>query len=195
MSVAELTSFADDALAGLAHRRLDFEQSDTGELLRGAFQERGWIAMRVVWMRHEVALGAGETPTVEEVPYDSVAQLRARWHLEDFPDQDAAGYHAQAREVALARGVRVLAMHDGGEPVAFAHVERRGASAEITQVYVDPGHRGSGRGTALVRAAIAASADAADLWICADDEDRPKELYARLGFRPVWTVTEFLRLP
>jgi hypothetical protein len=29
----------------------------------------------------------------------------------------------------------------------------------------------------------------------ADDEDRPKELYARLGFRPVYTAMEFTRLP
>jgi hypothetical protein len=34
-----------------------------------------------------------------------------------------------------------------------------------------------------------------DLWIVADDEDRPKELYARLGFRPAWTAMEFQRLP
>jgi hypothetical protein len=33
------------------------------------------------------------------------------------------------------------------------------------------------------------------LWICADDEDRPKQLYTRLGFRPVLTTTEYARLP
>jgi hypothetical protein len=31
--------------------------------------------------------------------------------------------------------------------------------------------------------------------ICADDEDRAKELYARLGFVPAWTTVEFLRPP
>ena len=44
-------------------------------------------------------------------------------------------------------------------------------------------------------AAIAAAGDVRDLWISADDEDRPKELYGRLGFRPAWTAMEFLRLP
>jgi hypothetical protein len=34
-----------------------------------------------------------------------------------------------------------------------------------------------------------------DLWIDADDEDRPKELHARLGFTPVSTLIEFTRLP
>jgi hypothetical protein len=51
------------------------------------------------------------------------------------------------------------------------------------------------RGTAMTRAAIEAAGDARDLWIVADDEGRPKELYARLGFRPAWVTMEFLRLP
>jgi GNAT superfamily N-acetyltransferase len=62
-------------------------------------------------------------------------------------------------------------------------------------VYVRPDYRGSGRGTAITRAAIEAAGDVGDLWIVADDEDRPKELYARLGFRPAWISMEFVRAP
>ena len=58
-----------------------------------------------------------------------------------------------------------------------------------------PEHRGDGRGTALTRAAIEAAGDVDELWIVADDEDRPKHLYARHGFSPAWTSTEFLRAP
>ena len=47
----------------------------------------------------------------------------------------------------------------------------------------------------MTRAAIEAAGEVDDLWIVADDEGRPKQLYARLGFRPVWTSTEFLRAP
>jgi hypothetical protein len=45
------------------------------------------------------------------------------------------------------------------------------------------------------RAAIEAAGDLQDLWITADAEDRPKELYARLGFRTAWMTMEFLRPP
>jgi GNAT superfamily N-acetyltransferase len=86
-------------------------------------------------------------------------------------------------------------VREGGVPVAFAQLERDGAGAEITQVYVHPEHRGGGRGTAMTRAAIEAADGVRDLWIAADDDDRPKELYARLGFRPAWTEMEFLLLP
>ena len=69
------------------------------------------------------------------------------------------------------------------------------AAAEITEVFVHPAHRGGGLGTALTRAAIEAAGPVGDLWIGADDEDRPKELYARLGFRAAWTAMEFTREP
>ena len=135
------------------------------------------------------------TFAVEEIPYDAVHDLRVAWYQEESPGQDPGEYHAQAREVALRRDAQVLAVREGGEPVAFAQLERHGDAAEITQVYVHPEHRGGGRGTAMTRAAIEAAGDVRDLWIVADDEDRPKELYARLGFRPAMTSMEFLRSP
>jgi GNAT superfamily N-acetyltransferase len=121
--------------------------------------------------------------------------LWVAWHLEDYPDQDPTARYAEARDVALRRHAQVLAVLERDAPVAFAQLERDGDAAEITQVYVQPEYRGDGRGTAITREAISAAADVRDLWIVADDEDRPKQLYARLGFRPAWTAMQFLRLP
>jgi GNAT superfamily N-acetyltransferase len=194
MSVEALTAFADAALAGLAHRRVDFDLVTVAEPLRAGFEVRGWKATRIVWMRHEIPPPPGREASVEEIPYDVAHDLRVAWHREDFPARDAGEYHVQAREVARRRDVRVLAVREGGSPVAFAELERDGAAAEITAVYVHPDHRGGGRGTAMTRAAIETAGDARDLWIAADDDGRPKQLYARLGFRPAWTTMEFLRL-
>jgi GNAT superfamily N-acetyltransferase len=124
-----------------------------------------------------------------------VLELRLAWHSQDFPDLETPDYIANAREVAMTRDVQVIATSAGEELVGFTQVERSGSGAEITQVYVHPAHRGSGRGTALTRAAIEAAGDVDDLWIVADDEGRPKQLYARLGFRPAWTSIEFVRAP
>lgn len=196
LSGAELAAFADRALAGLGHRRLDFELIGAGESRREELLRLGWKATKLVWMSHQRPLpGAGPEIEVEEVPYEAVDELRRRWHLEDFPEAESASYEAAAREVAETRDVRVLAVRDGQRPIAFAQLERAGSGAEITQVYVAPEHRGGGRGTAMTRAATVAAAGAEDLWIVADDEDRPKRLYRRLGFEPAWTVMEFLRLP
>jgi len=195
MSVEELVAFTEEALAGLSHRRLDFDLLEAAEVLRGDFEARGWKAFRLLWMRHDAALLPGPALAVEEVAYDAVRDLRVAWHREDFPDQDPVAYLAQSREVALRHGAQVLAVREGRAFVAFAQLEREGGAAEITQVYVRPEYRGAGRGTALTRAAIEAAGDVKDLWIAADDEDRPKDLYARLGFRPAWTTMEYTRLP
>jgi ribosomal protein S18 acetylase RimI-like enzyme len=195
MSLEGLVAVADEALAGLEHRRFDFDDVAVAEPLRPGFEALGWKTMRLVWMRHESPPPPGPDVAVGEVPYDAVQELRLAWYGEDFPDQSAISYFEHAREVAMSRDVRVLAVHDGDRPIAFAQLERAGDSAEITQVFVHPDYRGAGRGTAMTRAAIEAAGDARDLWIAADDEDRPKDLYARLGFRPAWTAMEVTRWP
>jgi GNAT superfamily N-acetyltransferase len=196
MSVDELVDFAEEALAGLSHRRIDFDLVEAAEPLRAGFAALGWRTPRLLSMRHEQTPppAASDLP-VEEVPYDAVHDLRLAWHREDFPEQDPTRYHAHEREVALRRAARVLAVHEAGRPVAFAQLEYGEDAAEITRVYVHPDYRGAGRGTAMMCAAIEAAGDVRDLWIAADDEDRPKELYARLGFRPVWTAMEVTRWP
>jgi GNAT superfamily N-acetyltransferase len=195
MSVEELAAFADQALAGLAHRRVDFDLVDAAEPLRQGFEAKDWTATRLLWMRHEALVPPGADVAVEEVPYDAVHELRLAWHREDFPDQDPGDYHAYARDISLRRGARVLVVREDRRPVAFAQLEGDDAGAEITHVYVHPEYRGAGRGTALTRAAVQAAGDLQDLWITADAEDRPRKLYARLGFRPAWVTMEFLRKP
>ncbi len=122
-------------------------------------------------------------------------ELRMAWHAEDFPGQKLGDHLAEAREAAALLGARVFAVLEGDAPVAFTQLEWIGRSVEVAQVYVRPERRGRGLGTALTGAAIGAAEDADEVWIVADDEGRPKELYSRLGFRPVWTAVELLRLP
>jgi ribosomal protein S18 acetylase RimI-like enzyme len=198
MSVAELISFSDRALAGLEHRMLSFERARAAEPLRGEFVSAGWTFTRLVWMHHEgprpVAADA-DGQGVTAVPYDAVAALRSAWHEEDFPGRDPSEFHCQVREVALARGSRTLAIVEEDQPVAYAGLDLGDDGIEIGAVYVRADHRGRGHGTAVTRAAIAAAGDVEHLWICADADDRPKELYARLGFRPVLVTVDVLRLP
>jgi ribosomal protein S18 acetylase RimI-like enzyme len=195
MSADELVAFADDALGDLAHRRLDFEQEAGGEPLRARFEELGWMTERLVWMRHETAPPPQPDLRVQEVSHEDVYDLLVGWLKADFPDHGMRDYIAQAREVAQRRGAQVLAVREGDTPVGFAQLEHHDGSAEIANVYVHPDHRGRGLGTAITGAAIRAAGGARDLWIVADDEGRPKELYRRLGFEPAWTAIEATRLP
>jgi GNAT superfamily N-acetyltransferase len=195
LSADELVAAADSAFTGLDHRRIDFERAEAGDRVRAELEAAHWEPTRLLWMRHSEPLPPGPDIEVEEVEYDSVLGLRLAWHGEDFADLDSRDYLDNARDVAMTRDVRVIAPIEEGEPLGFAQLERIGEAAEVTQVYVRPDRRGGGRGTAITRAAIEAAGDVDDLWIAADDEGRPKELYARLGFRPAWTSYEFLRAP
>jgi GNAT superfamily N-acetyltransferase len=196
MGFSELAAVADRALDGLAHRRVDFELSGPADRLRGDFEAAGWRTVRLLWMEHRSPAPPHDTSLVQPVDYDLVHPLRLIWHREDFdfPLTDGS-YFTQSRELALSRGARVLAVLDRGEPIAFTQLIRIRDSAEITHVFVHPDHRGRGLGTAITCAAIAHARDVPTLFICADDEDRPKELYRGLGFVGVWTEVEFLRVP
>jgi len=191
----EVVEFADRALAGFEHRHVGFEPIEAGVRVRPGLEALGWMATRLVWMRHEESAPPGGEPLVERVPYEAAHDLRVAWTHEDFPTLDPAGFFEQAREVALARAVEVFAVHEDGVPVAFAELERAGDSAEIDSVYVHRDHRGRGLGTALTTAAIEAGSDARDLWIVAEADGRARQIYERLGFREAWTVLDFLRLP
>jgi ribosomal protein S18 acetylase RimI-like enzyme len=195
ISAEELVAFADAALAGLAHRRVGFEVVPAGEPLRAAMEALGWKVTRLVWMLHE---GEAPPPTglaVEQVAYDVVHHLRVAWHHEDFPGVDFKDHFDHEREVVMRRNAQVFAAFEHDRPVGFAQLEREGGAAEITSVFVHPDQRGRGLGTAITQAAIAAAGEVSDLWIVADDEDRPKDLYARLGFRSAWKLLDFLRVP
>ena len=175
-----------------SHRRIDVESFEIAEPLQPGFQARGWLTERLVWMLHDAPVPSRSDVVVEEVAYEAVDELRLAWHNEDFPDEPAGEYLAQAREADRLLGAQVFAVRDAGVPVAYAQVERIGQSAEISQVFVRSDHRGRGLGTALTHAGIEAAGDVRDLWIVADDGGRAKDLYARLGFRPAWTAMQLL---
>jgi len=98
--------------------------------------------------------------------------------------------------VAELSDVRVIAALVDGNPVAFAQVETHDGASEVAQVFVHPDRRGAGLGGALTSSAVRIGASAApDVWICADRDDRPRELYERLGFHTVLEMGVAILLP
>jgi GNAT superfamily N-acetyltransferase len=197
MDVGELAAVADEALAGLGHRRIEFETGDEAQRLEPGFAALGYKTFGLVTMHFA---GSGSVPVPEpgpvevaEVDYMAVDRLRRIWHEEDFPGTDAS-YIDDAREVSLARGARVLAALKDGEPIGFAQIEQAGDGIEIEDVFVLAQHRGRGIGTSVTVAALrwALAQAPRDIWIVADADGRPRQLYARLGFRAVRTWSEFL---
>ena len=150
--------------------------------------------MRLVWMRHETPRLQPRHRRPRRSPTTRCTRCASRGTTRIPPIRTAPTITSRrARSPCAAKSGSWRCTR--GAPVAFAQLEHDGDAAEITQVYVHPQFRGGGRGTAMTRAAIQAAGDVRDLWIVADDHDRPKKLYARLGFRRAWTTMEFTRWP
>jgi GNAT superfamily N-acetyltransferase len=196
LGAGELIVEVDRLQANLRHRKLEVEDEGAGARLRDAFALAGWSHERLAHMRRTGPPPAPD-PAVAEVHLADTRALRVEW----FSDLDWAGDAVErfvvAQEPVLElRGGRAFVVLEDGVAIGFTTVSAPDGmtAAEIDQLYVTPSHRGAGVGRALVHSALAA-VDRDPAWIVADDEDRPKQLYERLGFTPVWRLHGFLRRP
>jgi ribosomal protein S18 acetylase RimI-like enzyme len=82
---------------------------------------------------------------------------------------------------------RFFAVIVDGEPVSYTDLYLDPPDAQIEAVYTDPEHRGRGYASAVVTHASdqARLAGATFVFLVADADDWPQELYRRLGFDEV----------
>ncbi|HEX8103892.1 MAG TPA: GNAT family N-acetyltransferase [Solirubrobacteraceae bacterium] len=193
----DLARAADRLQAGLAHRKVEIEDEAAGAALRPSLDALGWRTERLAFMHHAGGDAGPTSPRVREVPGEAVLALRREWLGEEALDPDHAAVDTEVARL-LPGELLTLAAHDAaGEPAAYAALRIAGAEGEVEDVYCTPSQRGRGLATALVAAAIARARGAGveELWIVADDDDWPKKLYARLGFRTVWLRHDAVRRP
>jgi GNAT superfamily N-acetyltransferase len=129
-----------------------------------------------------------------------VAQLRE--HAIDTPEADVA--RTVDALLRRPRRARFLVAVAGGRPVGVAAlsiawpIEHGGRSAWLEELYVEPAARGRGLGTALLRAAYDAAAEAGAVAVDLEVErshERAAALYRREGFRPLERTHWVKRLP
>ncbi len=118
--------------------------------------------------------------------------LRAQLREHGIPIEDVALGRAIEGLLAHPERGRLLLAEQGGRAIGVAALsfvwtlEHGGRAAWLEELYVEPGSRCGGTGTALLRAALAvaaqAGARAVDLEV-EDDHARVTSLYLRHGFR------------
>jgi ribosomal protein S18 acetylase RimI-like enzyme len=195
---AEEVAAACDALfEGYAHREVIVEDARRGAAMAPGFGELGWRVDRLVTMARR---GEPDAPTVTdlvtELDVGEIVGFTRAVHLRNFPADThgvadtLAAFSAVLHERAGARffGVRV-----DGEVASACELYVHEGVAQIEDVNTLEPFRGRGLARQVVSfAAQEALARGADLvWLIADDNDWPKELYAKLGFRPVDTFWQF----
>lgn len=174
-----------------------------GEVLLEPLQSQGFKVEREVAMAFgkEPARGA-PGPEVIEPDEQAVLAVERRWLSEDERVISAEGVEqllAAGLREGSARGERRFGIAgDDGTLAAITKLRCDGTTAQVEDVYTVPEARGRGFARTLVTHAVrlAQLADHTVIFIVADDNDWPKHLYARLGFRPAalhWSFHRELR--
>lgn len=198
VSATELTDEADriQGAAGLGHRLLFFRDAALGERFAPELVSLGWRRDRHVLMAHhrrperEV-----DTSIVSEVTEATLRPARER-QIRSYP----WGTPEVARQLLDAKaripvGARFFAVTAGGAVASYGDLYLDGKIAQVEDVATVPEQRGHGYASAVVLRAVAeARAAGAELvFLVADAEDWPRELYRRLGFDEIGANLKLLR--
>jgi len=104
---------------------------------------------------------------------------------------------ARGTRAMATPGTRFVVADFEGTPAAYATLYSDGTVAQVEDVSTQPRARGHGLARAVVQHAIdLARAEGHELiFLVADADDWPRELYARLGFDPVGHCWALVRPP
>ena len=197
ISFADAVALAEEYQAGMPYRHIVVEDDPTGRDLEDGFRAAGWGVDR------EVLMVLADPPvahgTVASLNEDESLVLMRRWLAEKNPGISADGLD-QLEEFVRREGrlwdERVFGVVDAdGVPVALTKLRTDETTSWVEDVYTAPEARLRGHARLLVThvAALGASRDPEVTFIMADDNDWPKDLYARIGFRPVARTRTFHR--
>lgn len=187
--------------AGHSHRRIEIPDEAVGAHAEPFFRRIGWQIEPLVLMAYRgKSERTADTSIVEEVTRESLIPFReevARTQPWATDDEVVHEVVAAGERWARASHARFFAVHEDGRPVAAGQLNSDGRTAEVDDVATLPPFQGRGYASAVtLRAVEEALATGHDLvFLVADDEDWPKELYARLGFEPIGRTWSFLRTP
>ncbi|MGI5120907.1 GNAT family N-acetyltransferase [Marinactinospora thermotolerans] len=143
--------------------------------------------------------GVDILPVEDDAGWERLAELFRLDHEEEDAGEGRPPRPAEeTAQAVLARRAKTpavrywLAVEEGRPCGFFSSWPRRGEMAKVEDLFVRPEHRGRGVATRLLHHAVAdaRSQGAGPVLIRAAHDDRPKHLYARMGFRPV-AVTRY----
>lgn len=197
LDAGEAMRAADRVLAALAHRRIIIDDEPTWRAASPRFARAGWRweteTVMVFWAapdRPEPAVAVEEGTLADVLPAVEAYIASEPWGRHSQTQAELLEHHR--RTTAAMKFERCFLVRRDGAPVAYCKLWRRGAVAQVEDVVVLPGARGRGLGRAVVTAAVAAARTMElELLFIADDDDWPKELYAKLGFRSVGRLRIF----
>jgi len=170
-----------------------------GERLEPAFAERGYTVEQNVTMVHRRAADREPHLAVEEVPFADVKPLIHEMYRREprMSDDNVRLFTDQHGKYELVIGARFFVVRLDGELAGDCELYVDGLDAQVENVGTLEEFRGRGIARAVVLRAVeeAREVGARRVFIVADGEDWPKDLYGRLGFERVARTWQFIRWP
>ncbi|HEY7620383.1 MAG TPA: GNAT family N-acetyltransferase [Solirubrobacteraceae bacterium] len=195
-----LVSALDDLYAKMAHRRAFVEREDVGERLAPQMRAAGWQVEHDVYCVLRRARDRPPAPGLaREVDEPAIRAVEAQTIAEYPPGDPALVEQLLAARSAFGRdgAARYFVAASGGVDACHATLYSDGVIAQVEDVGTITAFRGRGLARAVCSAAIDAAREAGHelIFLVADDDDWPKELYRKLGFDPVGKAWNFTRPP
>jgi GNAT superfamily N-acetyltransferase len=200
VTAAELIAAAEELLAHFGHRWVVVPHERLWQELTPDFASAGWTWRTELYMAHAREPDRIAVPeSVREIDYEDLAASEDTFIATEPWGQDAGirgQFTHRNRRTSDATQERIFAaLDEGGGAVAWAKLRVLGAVRQIEDVATLPHERGFGLGRGVVTAALQAAREAGPepVFLVADDDDWPKDLYAKLGFDPIGRVRVFER--
>jgi N-acetylglutamate synthase-like GNAT family acetyltransferase len=184
--------------AGRAHRVIVTFDEELARRLVPQFQALGWQRNRhVLMVQRRKPEKRADLSIVREVDESALRPGRTRAIVaQPWGSKELAQQLLDSKLLIAERAqTRFFGVEVDGEIVAWTDLYVAQGVGQVEDVATEPEHRGKGYATAVVLRAVQEARQAgADLvFLVADDEDWPKQLYARLGFDPIGRVHKFIR--
>jgi ribosomal protein S18 acetylase RimI-like enzyme len=197
-SARELAGDADrlQRPAGLSHRKVIVPQEEAGERLSSGFGKLAWRRARhVVMAQRGEPPAAPPHPVVEPDP-SALREARTQTFEQDLGSGASAQVAASLELIASVVPSRAYAVEVDGRVASWCMLYEENGIGQVDDVVTAGPYRQRGYARAVVSAATRASLEHGNeiTFLVADDEDWPKELYAKLGYEPIGRRYEFTRL-
>ena len=181
---------------GLPHRLLFFRDARIAERFALEFEQAGWRHERHILMAHRrPPEREADLSIVAEVTADTIRPARER-QIRSYP----WGSPEVAQQLLDAKAhipveTRFFAVLMNGDVASYADRYLAGDIAQVEDVATMPEHRERGYASAVVLRAVdeAKTAGAELVFLVADAEDWPRELYRRLGFDEIGENAKLIR--
>lgn len=186
LGIPELAALVREHLGDLPWHAIDLEHPRAADRLEAPLRDAGYEIERAVVM------GLDRTPdrvvdtsAVRAATVEDLRDLELAWIAED---EDAAKADdlmaAWAREHAARPEIRFVVDDEDGRPAAMTLLRWHARTAQVEDVFTRPDARGRGHARTLVTHALAVAQEHGHdhVFILADADDTPQQLYARLGF-------------